>query len=276
MNMNITVGLPSLNRKSYLINTINSLIELNFSNFEIIVIDQSDNDKIQYHDIKTRTNSKLRIVYQDKKSLTEARNRIINLSESDIILFLDDDIVTDYSIIDIHYLNHKTYDVIVGRITQKNGWKSYPFARDYLSSNPDSSISFENYKGIQGGNFSIKKNIFNSIGFFDTNFSGMALREETDLYIRLKKNGIPVYYCADAHLLHLSAPSGGCRRNVNDYSDVSNITYFIRKNFKNIKTTLLLEIFLLLRSVIFKTFFSNNRITFTLQPIIILFKTLIK
>lgn len=65
--------------------------------------------------------------------------------------------------------------------------------------------------GGRGCCMSFKKSIFDVIGNFDDNYYGNALREETGLFVGLKRNNMVVYYNPDVHLFHMMANTGGTR-----------------------------------------------------------------
>ena len=64
---------------------------------------------------------------------------------------------------------------------------------------------------VFGCNFSFRKAAFETVGQYDTRYIGNFVREETDLCARIIKAGYTIIYEPDARVIHLRAPSGGCR-----------------------------------------------------------------
>lgn len=65
--------------------------------------------------------------------------------------------------------------------------------------------------GGMGCNMSFRKETFGKIGLYDTHYVGNAMREETDMFARLKKQGGKVMYQPKAYLLHMMNNTGGSR-----------------------------------------------------------------
>ena len=86
---NISVIIPTYNRKSFLINAIDSVFNQTYQNLELIIIDDGSSDKtIEY--IKKKY-SKIKICKQSNKGVSSARNKGIKLSSNNWIAFLDSD-----------------------------------------------------------------------------------------------------------------------------------------------------------------------------------------
>ena len=84
---NISVIIPTYNRKSFLINAIDSVFNQTYQNLELIIIDDGSSDKtIEY--IKKKY-SKIKICKQSNKGVSSARNKGIKLSSNNWIAFLD-------------------------------------------------------------------------------------------------------------------------------------------------------------------------------------------
>lgn len=108
--MKISVVIPTLNRIDCLKNVLDSIIKQCYKPFEVIIVDQSDNDIVISffnnikHDFKFN-NIKLLYVKQLAKSLVMARNFGGWISKGDWISFLDDDVILDEN----YYLEMKAY-----------------------------------------------------------------------------------------------------------------------------------------------------------------------
>ena len=95
--MNISVIIPTLNRSEDLKVSLLSILGQSYPVFEVIVIDQSDDNITKQ--LCSELNSefikrdiKLNYIYQSDKSLAKARNAGLSVVQGEIIAFFDDDI----------------------------------------------------------------------------------------------------------------------------------------------------------------------------------------
>ena len=95
----VSVIIPTLNRYENLKNVLNDLKNQDYKNFEIIIVDQSDN-----FDGKLFSNSPMDIKYlrQKEKALWLARNQAVKKSKGDFILLSEDDVRFDTDFISNH------------------------------------------------------------------------------------------------------------------------------------------------------------------------------
>lgn len=108
---NISVVIPTRNRKKVLLDTLRSIINQDTIPTEVIIVDQSD-DPIDYNnDLSLFPFDLIRIIYQEQPSLTKARNRGLAEAKTDIVVFCDDDVVflNDF----IKYVNERMIEKTV-------------------------------------------------------------------------------------------------------------------------------------------------------------------
>lgn len=106
----ITVIIPTYNRKSVLVDTVNSFLQGDVIPAEFIVVDQS-NPSIVLADVLDVEKWNIQLVHSEIPSLTKARNAGIKQSNNDIILFADDDILVDKNTVKVfheHMANKQT------------------------------------------------------------------------------------------------------------------------------------------------------------------------
>ena len=220
--MNITVAIPTYNRNQVLVETINQVISQKFDRVSVLIIDQTENhdrQTVEYLN-KMEQNGIIQIIKQAVPSLTLARNRALKEANTDIILFLDDDVIIEDNFIVNHLVNHErdsSIAVVTGKTVQRLGWhnpkkKSWPRELDYVYLRLDGDIRLEGIATLMGGNHSINRKIATQMGGYDETFIGSAFREDTDMALRLIKSGFKIVYDPNCALFHLSAPSGGCRQ----------------------------------------------------------------
>lgn len=216
----ISVVIPTINRPEVLIDTINDILQQDFENFEVIIVDQSDEVNHKAINLLTKTTVQCRYFKGHFKGLPQARNFGLQKANKDIILYIDDDIRCDKNLVKNHYQAHLNNNaaLIAGGITEKKGDKLT--AATPGSFNKWSATAIRNYSSNKagwcchapGGNFSINKKAFIHIGGMDEALNiGAALYEESELALRLGKAGYKAWFEPTAHLIHLAAPMGGCR-----------------------------------------------------------------
>ena len=89
----VSVLIPTLNRPELLLRTLGHLVNQSHGNHEIIIVDQSD-VSLKESEWKGFSGGKIRYVHIEEKNLPNARNIAIRRSRGDILLFLDDDVIS--------------------------------------------------------------------------------------------------------------------------------------------------------------------------------------
>lgn len=223
----ISVIIPTLNRSEHLLQTLYDLSQQVFDyGFEIIVVDQSDQEDTRALDFAKQHHMVRYHFVSDFRGLPKARNFGASVAVFDYLLFLDDDISCDNTLLKEHYHALQPLDVgiVAGGITEKykqntdestgrfNYWTASPKGGFHLSGD----FSVEHAKGC---NFSVKKDVFQVCSGIDERLSqGAALYEELDFCLRVRKAGHTVRFYSKAHVIHLAANDGGCRvQNIKNY-----------------------------------------------------------
>tara|TARA_R100000306_G_scaffold24583_2_gene27663 strand:- start:35166 stop:36047 length:882 start_codon:yes stop_codon:yes gene_type:complete len=210
----ISVIIPTRNRPEYikllLQDVLNQDIE---ASYEVIVVDQSDTpqalDGCTY-------------IHLSATGPCISRNTAVRNSKGDILVFLDDDsrIGTDFIREITQPIRSGDYPVVAGAICDPDGnYLNEP--QDYLSkpsdnflkvlvSNPNHSTSRITL-GIPAGCMAITRQTFDSLGGFNEEFDPTGAGEDRELAIKCLKLGYPVWYNANAKLLHAVHADGGSR-----------------------------------------------------------------
>lgn len=218
----VSVVIPTINRAEVLLDTITDIIKQNFDDFEVIVVDQSDEINEKAVMLLRSATVTCRYFKGHFKGLPQARNFGLQHAKKDIILYIDDDIRCDENLVKYHYQAHLNTGaaLVAGGITEKKGetlTSAFPG-----SFNKWTATAIRNFSSKKAGwclhapgcNFSIRKSAFTDIGGVDEMLSiGAALYEESELALRLEKAGYKAWFEPNAHLIHLAAPMGGCRVN---------------------------------------------------------------
>ncbi len=222
----ISLIIPTYNRAEDLKATLKSL-KLFFKNiYEIIVIDQSTDNKTKLL-VNSLRNRKIKYFYSKIPSITIARNLGIKKSSSktEIICFIDDDVtIKDGYFEEILKIfnNHAEAKAVAGYIpspefkrisffeliSRKIFFLSYPekdkarIISAYGNTYPDILEKTINSEWLPGVNMAYKKEIFKE-QLFDENFLGYTVGEDIDFtYSLYKKYPRSLFITQRAKLVH--------------------------------------------------------------------------
>ncbi len=181
--MNISVIIPTYNRKETLSRALESVFEQTFEPFEILIIDDGSDDGTQEW---IRENYPLvKYIYQDNAGVSNARNNAIRISKGEWIALLDsdDEWLPDKLKSQVRLINKNpsykfchTNEIWIRngvRVNQmkkhqKYGGQIFEHCLDFCRISPSSSL--------------IKKTVFEEIGFFDET---LKVCEDYDLWLRI-------------------------------------------------------------------------------------------
>lgn len=86
----ISIIIPLYNKEKFIRSTIQSILQQDFQDFEIVIVDDGSKDN-SAKIIKSFTDLRIRLVQQRNQGVSAARNRGINEAQGDYIFFLDAD-----------------------------------------------------------------------------------------------------------------------------------------------------------------------------------------
>lgn len=218
----VTVAVCTRDRAEQLKLCLDSLLELNYPNINLILIDNAPSDS-STKDLVLNKYPQFRYVCEPRPGLNWARNRAILEAKGDIIAFTDDDVVVDRNWI----------SAISKTFTEEPDTMAITGLVEPYELEEDSHILFEMYGGFgrgykprwinikdnynnrwqyfitgqfgTGANMAFRRSIFNIIGFFDnaldvgtvTNGGG-----DLDILFRVIKFGYTLKYDPNALVFH--------------------------------------------------------------------------
>jgi GT2 family glycosyltransferase len=233
--MRVSVLIPTLGREKELIDTIDALDAQTILPDEIIVVDQNV-PRLERVDKHLASNSRVKHLHFETKGVSLNYNRALKAAGGDIVLFLDDDVLLDPRLIEMHlraYNKDPGLAGVAGRVEQPSGdllpervrvvgayhrWSGRITARFNAVRSCEVSI-------VPGGNMSFRRESLLRADGFDLGFGGNGYFFETDMGLRMVEGGQRIYFEPEAALKHLMAPSGGARM-----ADKSLHTYYYVKN----------------------------------------------
>src|SRR5690348_12211162 len=90
----ISVVIPTYGRDQVLVDTIGDVLKQKFDSFELLIVDQSvKHDKTTTTFLNQLQDDRVRYFLVSPPSLPAARNFAIAHAKSDIVLFIDDDVI---------------------------------------------------------------------------------------------------------------------------------------------------------------------------------------
>ncbi len=206
----LSLVVPTYQRSSIILNTIELLNNLNPKAHEILIVDQTEEHPL---DIETKLKELhekgvIRWIKLLEPSIPAAMNAALNAAEGDILLFLDDDIVPDEKLILAHLEAQQSANLVAGQVLQPNE-ESTPLAlgEKFRFNSTDSCEILD----FMGGNFSIEREVAISLGGFDENFSGAAFCFEAEFANRYVQTHGNISYQPEAIIHHLMIQRGGTR-----------------------------------------------------------------
>lgn len=225
----ISVIVPTYQREDVLCSTIAGLLEQDYPDFEVLVVDQTSEHQptTQAYLEETAKSGKIQWFQVKWASLPGARNYGVERSRGDIILFIDDDVELPAGYLKAHgqvLMNKADVGAVAGRV----------FDRMKLADRPDLTIEYlpeeamdpgiawyyidlvhttqpQQVLTARGCNMSFRRDVFEKHGLrFDERFRDNAVREESDFCLRLRQTGYMIWYSPEAYLIHLGEETGGC------------------------------------------------------------------
>jgi GT2 family glycosyltransferase len=210
----VSVVIPTYRREHVLLETLESLLLRTRPRAgEILVVDQTPRHA---PDTETRLlhlerNGSIRWLRLGKPSIPGAMNAGLLWAREKVVLFLDDDIVPDVSLVGVHVRAHSDRGValVAGRVLQP--WDTEVGQGEDVGGFRFSSTQRCWAREFMGCNFSVKRQLALALGGFDENFIHAAYRFEADFADRLLTAGARILFEPAASVRHLKAPEGGIR-----------------------------------------------------------------
>ncbi len=217
----VSVIIPTVGRQPYVSRTVADLHVQSYRNAEIIIVDQSpEPDATNY---EAPSGLPVRYLRDGGKGAARSRNAGIRAARGNILLFVDDDVeISDRDFILSHVRAYDDPSVggVCGRtielrsdIRRRHASTSAPFVLPVLCiPSGDGSVATRGFvNSVKGGNMSFRTEIIRDIGGFDERFGFPCIYEETDVALKVCKQGHRILFSPEAMLLHIGAPSGGQR-----------------------------------------------------------------
>lgn len=200
--MDISVVVPTFNRRELVKRTVESLFEQKFpgGQFEIVVVVDGSADGTAEALRAMKPPCRFTVVEQENGGLASARNAGARVAVGELLLFLDDDMLCVPELVQAHVDAHRHSPRTVG------------FGCIFLSPDSPPSLAAECFNREMGafylrhdmqdpealeglehvfGNSSLPRELFSEAGGFDASF---RMREDLELWVRLAEMGVRASY----------------------------------------------------------------------------------
>lgn len=208
--MYISVIIPTYRREEILLDTLKYLCGLTHAPKEIILVDQTKNHQSHVEETLCSLEKKghIRWIRLSAPSIPHAMNVGLMEARSDIVLFLDDDIIPDNNLIEAHLRAHADgRNIVAGQVLQPGEVPLSDDGRHFRFCSSRSKLVTE----FIGCNFSVNRKVAVALGGFDENFVRVAYRFEAEFSDRALVAGEKILFEPAASIRHLKARSGGTR-----------------------------------------------------------------
>lgn len=196
----IDVLIPTIGRKDYLLNVLNSLSKQTYLPKNVIIIEQNS-DKNSRSELGFIANQKLPFIikhhFTHQTGACNARNIGLPMIESEFTFFADDDIVFESDLLE------KAMQTF-----QATGNEVFLMAC-HLESQTVISQPPKQFTVFGAGHAFVKSTCFNGLKFNMAYEFGFG--EDNDFGMQLRNRGFDILYISTSRILHLKAPIGGFR-----------------------------------------------------------------
>lgn len=211
----LSIVIPTYMRETVLWDGVRALRPQLRPGDEVLVIDQNRPPLAAPADL---SGPWLKLVRLDRPSLTRARNLGLERSGSDLVVFLDDDILPDPGLLEAFRRTAEAHPgrILTGVVDQadKPGDVPTPGRVDLGSGEIRTNFSRPVTGEIPffpGGLFLAPKSGLPRRPWFCPAFRGAAQGEEIDFSLRARKRGTRIVADPAIRIFHLKAIEGGCR-----------------------------------------------------------------
>jgi GT2 family glycosyltransferase/peptidoglycan/xylan/chitin deacetylase (PgdA/CDA1 family) len=195
----MSVIVPTYERRDLVLEAVKALARQEFDHpFEVVVIVDGSRDGTAEALKRTSWSIPVRVVEQTNQGLARARNRGAAEAAGEILLFLDDDMIADPHLLAEHERSQRDgVDVVLGHVPLhpdsppgfvSGGVANWAEERSRRLARPGAALTLHD---LVGGQLSVSRATFDSVGGFDVQFTrdGSFGNEDLDFGYRLRRSG---------------------------------------------------------------------------------------
>lgn len=210
----VSVIIATRNRPRELRAALDCLKAQAYREFEVIVVDQSDQHVPLGADYRWVT-----AVVGEPTGAAAARNLGLKHACGAVIIYVDDDVVIEapnFIAAHVRAYHDPAVGAVCGRcieVVKRRQWGGAPGIVPVLglvTGAPESQVDCY-VKNLKGANMSFRRDVLVAAGGFDERFGAPCMYEESDVAWKVQRLGFKIAYRSDAVLIHLGSPGGGQR-----------------------------------------------------------------
>lgn len=221
----LSIIICTYNREKFLYDALCHVAKNNFpfSDYEIVLVNNNSTDNTEkecQRFVNDFPKVQFRYVLETKQGLSHARNRGIEESLGEILVFLDDDsfVKSDYLFnLQKQMTQHPDTMAFGGKISPLFESGETPkwlckWTYSWVSAIDlgNTTVPFKGSTYPIGANMGFRKTCIEQCGYFNTELGrskkNLMAGEEKDLFNRLKEKNMPIYYFPDIHVEHVIPP----------------------------------------------------------------------
>lgn len=218
----LSIAIATYERGEVLLDTVRALLALEDPADELLVIDQTaaPPPAVAQQLAAWDASGEIRWLRLERPSVTHAMNLGLQEAQSEIVLFVDDDIIPSPRLVTAHRFSYERHDGVCGVVGQvlQPGEVPTPVSHSCSGSGFRRDLSFRfcsteprAVANVIGCNMSVLRTRALDVGGFDENFTGAAYRFETEFCRRLLAAGGEVRFEPAGSVRHLRVSRGGTR-----------------------------------------------------------------
>ena len=210
--MDVSVIICTYNRCESLIRTVQSIVDMRVPEgfrWELVIVDNnsSDGTKKAVAEFISLHDAEIRCVTEQNKGLSNARNKGMEESRGDIIVFTDDDCLVggDWLTSLVHEFRSDGIVSGVGGRVELYDSRDKPVTIKTSKERGLFSSVGQLFSFMHGCNMAFDRSILEKVGRFDSRLGAgtrIASAEDTDFIYRVHRNGHKIIYSPDVVVYH--------------------------------------------------------------------------
>jgi len=205
-----SIVIPTFNRGDKVLRAIQSVLDQNSENWQLILVDDGSTDDTQQVIAPLINRPEIRYYFQENQGVSQARNLGAAKATKEWLIFLDSD----------DELTQNALSLFKEQIQKNPEVDIFVAGRDRKTSmGSEIRIPKEGeYSAMLSGTFCLRSSIFQKAGGYDPRFT---FGENTELFHRIYQLDITRYFIPEVSLIYHESTSGGSKNTENVIISVS-------------------------------------------------------